>query len=159
MATSSTSRATSPATGAANSGTYNEVRWSGIHRLVELAQRHLEDALGFGAQALEHHHPSAGGHRRFGALVEGQLDLGEHVGRVALGHQQRPALAGGVDPEPLAVDHPHAAGDRIDAQAGPGQVEERQGRHHLDLEVVVGRRPRHQRSTVRSATTGEPGTA
>ena len=69
---------------------------------------------------------------------------------------ERPALAGGLDGEPLAVDESHAGGERVDAEPRPDQVEERQRRHDRDLDTM---RRHASSSTVRSATSGEPGTA
>ena len=94
-------------------------------------------------------------------LVQGQLDVRQH---------ERPSRTGppAADPRWPAASTPKRwpsttrtpEGDRVDAQPGPGQVEERQRRHDLDLEI---RRRWSARatssSTVRSATTGEPGTA
>ena len=75
---------------------------------------------------------------------------------VALGDQQGPGLTGRLDGEAVPVDQADAGGDRIDPEAGPGQVEERQAGHDLHLDPGVGRRAAR---TVRSATSGEPGTA
>jgi hypothetical protein len=57
---------------------------------------------------------------------------------VALPDEQRAHLAGRLHHEPATVDQAHPQLDRVDPEAGPGQVEERQRRQHLDVEVGVG---------------------
>ena len=60
------------------------------------------------------------------------------MGLVALADQERAALAGRLGGEAAPVDQPGAERDRVDAEPGPRQVEERQRREHLDLDAVVG---------------------
>ena len=57
--------------------------------------------------------------------------------------------------ELVAVDQTHAGLDRVDAEAGPHEVEERHRRQHVAAHALVG----EQRRTERSSTSGEPGTA
>ena len=66
-----------------------------------------------------------------------------------------PVDAGGGGGEFVAVDELHAGLHGVDAEAGPDEVEERQRREHVDVDPVVG----EQEPTVRSSTSGEPGTA
>ena len=136
-ATSSTKRASSRATGAARSGRYTRGEVVGLDP-VELGPRDALDPLVGQAEALEHHDLGVVGHARVDAGVEGELHVGEHVGAVALGDEQRTTLPRRLDGEAVAVDDPHADGDGVDAEAHPGQVEERQRRQHLDLDPVVG---------------------
>ena len=153
MATSSTNAATSPATGAASSGMYSEVRWSGSTARSRSAHVDGGDR-------------SSGRPRRWstttgvgGRVVDRQLDVGQHPLVVAVGHEQRAPLPGRRDREAVPVDQPDALLERVDAEAHPRQVEERQGRQHLDLDPALGRGSASSRSTVRSSTRGEPGTA
>ena len=120
----------------------------GLDLAVEVVPRDRAHRLVGQAEALQHHHVRA--------VVDAELDVREHVGLVALTHQQRTALAGRLHLEPAAVDQAGAEGDRVDAEARPGQVEEGQRRQHLDGHPRVVAR---SSSTARSATTGEPGTA
>ena len=122
----------------------------GRERAVELGPLELDDLFVGQTEVMEH--DDAVGR----LVVDGELDVGEHRGRVALSDDERPTLAGGVDGEPLAVDESHAGRERIDAEARPDEVEERQRRHDRDLDTIG--RPRKS-STVRSATSGDPGTA
>ena len=70
--------------------------------------------------------------------------------------EHRPGLPGRLDGEAVPVDQADAGGQRVHAEAGPGQIEERQSRHDLDARPAPSAR---SSSTVRSATSGEPGTA
>ena len=133
VATSSTKRCTLGGDRGGERGMHSDVRWSGSTTRSRSAHAHLEHAPRRAGRAAGAPRPAR---RRRDRPTEGQLDVGEHVDGVALGDQQRAALAGGLDREALAVDQPHPGRDRIDAEAGPGQVEERQRRHDLD------RRPR-----------------
>ena len=63
-------------------------------------------------------------HGPVGRGLDRELHVGEHPAAPALGHEQRAALAGGVDGEPVAVDQAHAGRHRVDPQAVEGQVEE-----------------------------------
>ncbi len=109
----------------------------GLDGTVDVGPRHLEHGLVGQAQALQHDDRLVRAEARVDATVEGQLHVGEHVHRVALGDEQRAPLAGGVDVEALAVDDPHRPGDGVDAEPGPRQVEERQRRDDLDYEVLT----------------------
>ena len=79
--------------------------------------------------------PEALEHDDVGAVVDGELDVGQHVALVALADEERTALAGRLGREAPAVDQPDAERDRIDAEARPRQVEERQRRQHLHLDA------------------------
>ena len=57
-------------------------------------------------------------------LVDGELDVRQHLAAPALGHEQRAALPGGVEGEALGVDEPDPGVHRIDTEPGEGQVEE-----------------------------------
>ena len=70
--------------------------------------------------------------------VDGELDRGEHVGRPALGDEQRAALAGRLSLELGPVDQPDAGRDRVDAEPRPGEVEEGEGRDDRDVHPRVG---------------------
>ena len=61
--------------------------------------------------------------------------------------------------EAVAVDQPGAELERVDAEAHPREVEEGEGRAHLDLDVARPPAARTRWSTDRSSTRGEPGTA
>jgi hypothetical protein len=63
-----------------------------------------------------------------GGAVDGELDVGQHPVGVRVGDEQRAAFAGGGGGELVAVDEPDAGLDRIDAESGPGDVEERHRR-------------------------------
>ena len=119
----------------------------GLDLAVEVVPGDRAHRLVGQTEALQHHD--------VGPVVDAELDVRQHVGLVALAHQQRTALASRLQLEAAAVDQAGTEGDRIDAEAGPRQVEERQRREHVD----VTRGSARSSSTARSATTGEPGTA
>ncbi len=39
----------------------------------------------------------------------------------------------------MPVDDPHSGGEWVDAEAGPSQIEKRQGRQHVDCDLSAGR--------------------
>ena len=133
----------------------------GLDLAVEVVPRHGDDVLVGQAESLDHGEAQvvgqqagapdvavaelaaagqAAAERAAGVerLADGQLHRGQHVDRVALGHQQRAPLPGRLDLEAVAVDHPGADGDGIDPEPGPGQIEERQRREHDGADAVVG---------------------
>jgi hypothetical protein len=55
-----------------------------------------------------------------------------------VGDQQRPVGAAGCAGELVPVDEAHAGFHRIDPEAGPGDVEERQRRHHVAVHPLIG---------------------
>ena len=57
---------------------------------------------------------------------------------MGVGDQQRAVLAAGGAGELVTVDEAHAGFDGIDAEAGPGDVEERQRRQHVACDPLVG---------------------
>ena len=77
------------------------------------------------------------GYRHSRRVVDGKLDVGKHVARVALRDEQRSTRTGRVDTERTPVDDTHAHGQGVDAQAHPRKVEERQRREHLDFDAMV----------------------
>ena len=93
----------------------------GLHGAVELHPLDGGDRLLGQAEALQHDH------RLRRRVVHRQLDGGEDVDAVALAHQQRTGRARCLGREALAVDQAHPGRQRIDAEAGPGEVEEREG--------------------------------
>ena len=85
-----------------------------------------------------------------GRILDRELDVRQHVAGVALGHEQRPSLAGRLDPEAPAVHHADPGGHGVDPETRPHQFEERQAGHDLDGDAVVGEEQldsslRHQR--------------
>ena len=98
---------------------------------VEVGPLDLEDALVGQAQPLDDRD------RLARPLLDRELHVAQDQCRVALGNEQRAALAGGIDGEPMTVDHPHAGRDGVDPQPGPGEVEEGQGRHDLGRDAGV----------------------
>ena len=100
-------------------------------RSIEVGPRDLAHGLVGQPEPLQHDG------RRRRVVLERELDLGQHLGRVALRHQQWARLAGGVDREALAVDDAHRHRDRVDPEPGPREVEERQAGHDLDLDPPV----------------------
>ena len=105
---------------------------------VELAPGHRRDPLVGQAEALQHDGLGVLGHARDGPGVEGELHVGEHASRVALGDEQRAPLPRRLHGEAVAVDDPHAGGQGVEAETHPRQVEERQGRHHHRVDPLVG---------------------
>ena len=102
----------------------------GADRSVQVRPRHRGDRLVGQAQALQDDD------RLVGASSTASL-MSESTSRVShWATSSGPPLAGGLDGEALPVDQPHAGRQRVDAEAGPGQVEERQGRFILDLDPV-----------------------
>ena len=79
-----------------------------------------------------------------GGAVDGELDVRQHPVGVGVGDEQRAAFAGGRGGELVAVDEPDAGLDRVDAEPGVGDVEERHRRQDLELDVRVA--PSAQRS-------------
>ena len=78
------------------------MRWSGSTARSRSAHATVEHRLVGQAQALQHHDGLVG------LDVDGQLDVRQHVAPVALGDEQRPPLARGLDREPPAVDQADA---------------------------------------------------
>ena len=127
---------------------------------IEVVPGHVDDALVGQTEALDHGEAQVVGQGARAAhvvvarrapgqaatqgaagvqrLADGELDRGQHVDRVALGHEQRAALPRRLDLEPVAVDHPRPDGDGVDAQPGPREIEERQGREDDGAHPVVG---------------------
>ena len=60
------------------------------------------------------------------------------MARPALRDQERAALACGDVPEGGGVDQAHPLGQGVDAERGPGQVQEGEGGQHRHLDPVVG---------------------
>ena len=147
--TSSWKRATSPATGVGERRDPQRREVVGLDGAVEVVPRDRAHRLVGQPEALEHDD--------LGAVVEGELDVGQHVGLVALADQQRPALAGRLGGEAAAVDQPGAEGDRVDGRGAPtpGRGTTAPG----STSTVDRGRRRRSSSTARSATTGDPGTA
>ncbi len=108
----------------------------GLEAAVEVGPVELDHHLVGQSQALEDDD-----RRRW--VVGGQLDRREHGARVALGDQEGPALPRGLGGEAMPVDQADSGGQGIHSQAGPGQVEERQGGHQLDLDPLVGDQQGH----------------
>ena len=101
-----------------------------VHQPVEVGPVDGVDRFVGQAQPLQHDD-------RLGRrIVDGQLDVGEHVDRIALAHQQRATLARCVEGEPMAIEDAGAHRQRVDAEAAPRQVRERQRGVDLDLDVV-----------------------
>ena len=69
--------------------------------------------------------------------VDGELDLGQDSLRVALRHQERAALPGGLDAESLPVDQTGTGGERIDAETRPREIEERERGQDLDGHPII----------------------
>ena len=122
---------------------------------VEVVPGHLLHLLVVQAQVVED------GDRFGRARLHRQLDVRQHGRAPALGHQQRPALPGGVDGEGLAVDDPDTGRHRVDPKPVEGQIEEGHRRMHDQRDRTVDHRwvldaawtpwPRPR--------SGEPGTA
>ena len=93
----------------------------------------VDDPLVAGAETLEDRHRLTA----VGAL-DRQLDVGQHPIGVGVGDQQGTVLAAGGAGELVAVDEPHTRLQRVDAEAGPGEVEERHRRQHGAVDALVG---------------------
>ena len=104
----------------------------GRHRAVELGPGGLDDPFVGRAERLEDHDPLV-----TGGAVDGELDLRQHPVGVGVGDEQRPALARCSGREPMTVDQADTLLDGIDAEPGPGHVEERhRGKDH-EVDVVA----------------------
>ena len=66
------------------------------------------------------------------------------MARIALCDEHRAAFASRLDHEPVTVDDAHTALDRIDAEADPREIEERQRRHHRDVDPRIGEEQFHR---------------
>ena len=102
----------------------------GAEAAVQLGPLHLEHGLVGRAEALEDHGPGPALHR--------QLDLRQHPAAVAARHQQRPGPAGRGHREPVAVHQPDPLLHRVDPQPGPGQIQKRHGRTHVQRHSASG---------------------
>ena len=111
----------------------------GLDGAIEVGPRRLDDAFVGGAEALQDRH-------RFAAVgpLDRQLDVREHPVGMGVGDQQRTVLTAGGAGELVPVDEAHAGLDRIDAEARPGDVEERQRRQHVAPDPLVGSEQRHR---------------
>ena len=69
--------------------------------------------------------------------VHGKLDPGQDGLRIALRHQERAALPGGLDAESLPVDQTDARGEWIDAETRPREIEERERGQDLDRHPII----------------------
>ena len=104
----------------------------GLDFPIEFRPRRHRDSFVGGSEALENRH-------RLGSvsLLNGQLDVREDPVGVGVGDEQRAVLPAGSAAELVTVDKSHASFYRIDAKAGPGDVEERQRRQHVDGDTIV----------------------
>ena len=102
---------------------------------VELPPVHLRHDLVVEAEMVQQDRAR----RRRDCLVpQCQLHLGEEMARPALRHQEGPAFGAGHAGEVGRVHEPDARGERVDAERGPGQIEEGEGGHDRDLGARVG---------------------
>ncbi len=152
--------ATSPDTGAVSSGTYSEVRWSGSTTRSSSAADTSKMRSSVGAQPLEHHHPAIEGQRRLHPLVQSQLDLRQHVHASRTGppaaDRARPAAS---TPKrcPSTTRTPWVIGSmpsRAHARSRNDSAGTSSSSRSGSWPALTA-----SSSTVRSATTGEPGTA
>ena len=103
----------------------------GVDAAIEVGPGHLDDLLVGGSERVQDRD-------RFvaGGFVDGELDVGQHPVGVGVRHEQRPSFAGGCGGELVAVDEADPGFDRVDAEPGPGDVEERQRGKQLEFDVV-----------------------
>ena len=123
---------------------------------VERLERDGRDLLVGQAEALQHDDRRG----RVEALEQRELHVRQHERAVALRDQQR-SVAGSsaVDREVAPVDHPRAA-ERVDAEARPGELGERQPGNDHELDVArAARRSCEQRDACAPRPPGCPGTA
>ena len=102
----------------------------GLDVSVDIGQGDGEHLLVGEAEALEHRHFVLGRQR----LEERELHLGAHELRIALGNQHRSARPGCVDRERATVDHTRAV-HRVDTQAPPREIDERDTGDQLDVDT------------------------
>ena len=105
----------------------------GLDGAVELAPRRLGDPLLGRPESLQDHHPLVAV-----GLLGGELDVRQDPAGVGVGDQQRSGRPGRGGGEVVTVDQPDTGLDRVDAEARPGQVEERHRREHVDVHPAVG---------------------
>ena len=129
VATSSTNRCTSPATGAASFGNPEGGEVVGLEAAVELGPCDIEHRLVGQPESLEHRD------RFVRRIVDGQLHVREHTRVVAVGDEERASLPRCLLGESVAVDQANAVGERVDAHTGPRQVEERHRTEDLHLDL------------------------
>ena len=145
------SRTISRAAPAAPASTNTEVRWSGTIAPRSSSSSGTRDDLLVGQpEPLQH----GDRRRRVEMLEQRELHVGQHERAVALRDQQRAGELGEVDG--AAVDDACVTLHRVDAEAHPGEVGERDARDQHEVDVRVASR---SNATVRSATAGLPGTA
>ncbi len=109
----------------------------GLEFAVEISPGDFDDALVGQPESLQDD-------RRGRRLLEGELDIGEHMVGVGVGHEERAGLSGCGGREHMAVDQPDPDLDRVDLQATPHGVEKGHRRKDLELEIHVGRCLPHQ---------------
>ena len=125
----------------------------GLHRAVELPPVDRHHHLVVEAEMVQQHRP-----RQLHAVIvgDGQLHLGEQVPRPALGHQERAALV-----RRHAARSAPASTRRTPSASGstPSAAQARSKKESAGRAVTSTRPSARSRSTLRSATSGDPGTA
>ena len=132
----------------ASVGIQSDVRWSGSNDRSRSSHATSSDLLVGQPEVVEHDD------RRAAVVLDRELDVGQDLGcRIA----RRPAGRAPRRPRPrtVAVDQAHSGRERVDPEPVPHEVEERERRH----DSTTTRSSPRSSSTVRSATSGEPGTA
>ena len=102
------------------------------HDAVEVLPGDLGDELVGQPEPLEDHDGFPG------RVLDGQLDVGQDEERVALADQQRAALPRGLAVEAVTVDQTDPPLDGVHPEPRPGEVQERQGGMHHDLDAGIG---------------------
>ncbi len=102
----------------------------GVDRAIEFGPRGVDDAFVGRAERLQDRDGFVAG-----GAVDRELDVRQHPVGVRVGDEQRAAFAGRRGGEVVTVDEADARLDRIDAEPGVGDVEERHRGQDLELDV------------------------
>ncbi len=123
-----------------SSGRYTEVRWSRLGEAAEVREREVHDALVVEPEVVQHDRARSGSSARSASTRSG--DVGEHLGGVRLGEQQR---AGTAEPVGQRRARRRAAGPTSTGsmpQRRAGEVDEAQRRDDDEVDVVARREQR-----------------
>ncbi len=102
----------------------------GLDHTVDLLPRQLDHLFVGQSQVVQD------GDRLVRGRLDGELHVGQDLPAPALRHEERAALTGRIDREPLRVDDPNPGVDRIDTQSGESQVEKGDRRMDDDRDLA-----------------------
>ena len=113
----------------------------GLNRAVELPPVHREHQLVLQPQMMQQHGAGRGTLARF---ADAELHVGQQLTGPGLCDEEGSALPLSHLLEVGGVDQADAPGQRVDAQRGPGQIEERERGDERDVDPFVGAQELHR---------------